>query len=207
MRSLTRQQRQILAVALLLALLVLLLGGAVLPLGRHYLATADSLDSLEQQLEVYQRLAGQLPEQELHLTELEQRESIAQLLFQESRPALASASLQQRVGQLVAQSGGQVVSTQIMPRERSDAPLPEIALRVQIRGDNQTLVGVLHGLAYNQPLLLTQDLTILANPRLLRASQRLLRGNQAQAAQIQPLELSFTVVGYTRQLTGEVTDE
>lgn len=207
MRSLTRQQRQILAVALLLALLVLLLGGAVLPLGRHYLATAASLDSLEQQLEVYQRLAGQLPEQEQHLAELEQLDSVSQLLFQESRPALASASLQQLVGQLVAQSGGQVVSTQIMPRERSAAPLPEIALRVQIRGDSQTLVGVLHGLAYHQPLLLTQDLTIVANPRLLRTAQRLLRGNQAQAAQIQPLELSFTVVGYTRQLTGEVTDE
>lgn len=205
MRSLTRQQRQILALALLLALLVLLLGGAVLPLGRHYLETADSLDSLEQQLEVYQRLAGQLPGQEQHLSELEQLDPVSQLLFQESRPALASASLQQLFGQLVAQSGGQVVSTQIMSRERSAAPLPEIALRVQIRGDSQTLVGVLHGLAYHQPLLLTQDLTIVANPRMLRTTQRLLRGNQA--AQVQPLELSFTVVGYTRQLIGEVTDE
>lgn len=203
MRTLKREHRQVLAVALLLAVIALLVGGIVQPLLRYYLSTEEEISSLEQQLEVYRRLARQLPEQEQRLAQLQQQDPAALLLFQESRPALAAANLQQLVGQLVAQVGGQVVSTQIMPSERSAAPLPEIALRVQMRGDNPALVGVLHGLAYNQPLLLTTDLTVIGSAGL-RPTQRLRRNRKTGA---QPLEMSFTVVGYTRQEVGEVNSE
>lgn len=203
MRTFKREHRQVLAVALLLAVIALLLGGIVQPLLRYYLSTEEEISSLEQQLEVYRRLARQLPEQEQRLAQLQQQDPAALLLFQESRPALAAANLQQLVGQLVAQVGGQVVSTQIMPSERSAAPLPEIALRVQMRGDSPALVGVLHGLAYNQPLLLTTDLTVIGSAGL-RPIQRLRRNRQTGA---QPLEMSFTVVGYTRQGVGEVSNE
>ncbi len=203
MRMLKHEHRQVLAVALLLMVIALLVGGIVQPLFRHYWSTEEQLSSLEQQLEVYQRLAKQLPEQEQRLAQLQQQDPAALLLFQEPRPALAAANLQQLVGQLVAQVGGQVVSTQIMPSERSGAPLPEIALRVQMRGDNRALVGVLHGLAYNQPLLLTKDLTVIGSAGM-RPTQRLLRNRTTGA---QPLEMSFTVVGYTRQDGGEVGNE
>lgn len=205
MKSLRRRQRQALALLLLLAVLVLLLGAVVQPLLTHYWSSAREIEVLHSRLELFRRLAAELPEQEQNLAQLQAQDPASQLLFQEPRPALAAASLQQLVGQLVAQAGGQVISTQIMPRERGDTPLPEIALRVQLRGDSRTLVGVLHGLAYSQPLLLTRDLTVVSNPRQ-RAAQRLLR-NAPNTLDVPPLELSFTVAGYTRSGSDGASDE
>lgn len=205
MKSLRRPQRQALALLLLLAVLVLLVGGVVQPLLRHYWSNAQEIEALHSRLELFRRLAAELPEQQQSLAQLQEHDLAAQLLFQEPRPALAAASLQQLVGQLVSQAGGQVISTQIMPRERGDTPLPEVALRVQMRGDSRTLVGVLHGLAYSQPLLLTQNLAVVSNQRM-RPAQRLLR-NAPSVEEVPPLDLSFTVVGYTRRVSDEANNE
>lgn len=203
MIRLKREYRPLLAVALLLAVAAVILGGIVSPLLRHYWDRQEQVTALQHQLEIYRRLAAQLPGQRDNLAQLQQQDPVAPLLFQESRPALAAASLQQLVGQLVSQAGGQLISTQILPRERSEGPLPEIGLRVQMRGDAQAAVSLLHGLAYSQPLLLTRNLSVTSNPRL-RPLQRLTRDGGTGQAQ---LDIAFTVIGYTRSVPGEVTDE
>lgn len=204
MIALSRGHRQLLAVLLLLTVVGVLLGVIVRPLLLRYWASGEMIDSLQRQLEIYRRLDAELPEQRLRLEQLRQEDPAAQLLFQESRPALAAASLQQLVGQLIDQAGGQVSSTQILARETSSAPIPEIGLRVHMRGDTDHLVRTLHSFAYNQPLLLVNNLVVLSNPRA--RSQRLTRRNN-QVAAAPTLDITFTVTGYTSQAKAEVADE
>lgn len=204
MIALSRVHRQLLAVLLLLTAVGLILGVIVRPLLVSYWTAGETIASLQHQLEIYQRLDAKLPEQRVRLEALRQHDPVAPLLFQESRPALAAASLQQLVGQLIDQAGGQVSSTQIMARETSSAPLPEIGLRVHMRGDTDNLVRTLHSFAYNQPLLLVNNLVVLSNPRA--RSQRLTRQNSRVVA-APTLDITFTVTAYTRQAGAEVADE
>lgn len=202
MMVLSRVHRQILAVLVLLTVLGLILGVIVRPLLVSYWTAGESIASLQHQLEIYQRLDADLPGQRERLEALRQHDPAAPLLFQESRPALAAASLQQLVGQLIDQAGGLVSSTQIMARETSNAPVPEIGLRVHMRGDTDNLVRTLHSFAYNQPLLLVSNLVVLSNPRA--RSQRVTRRNDQAAP---TLDITFTVTAYTRQAKTEVADE
>jgi len=204
MITLNRGHRQLLAVLLLLTVVGLILGLIVRPLLLRYWTTGETIESLQSQLEIYRRLDAERPEQQARLEQLRQHDPAAQLFFQESRPALAAASLQQLVGQLIAQAGGQVSSTQILTRENSAAPIPEIGLQVHMRGDTDHLVRTLHSFAYNQPLLLVNNLVVLSNPRA--RSQRITRrSDQPEAAPT--LDITFTVTGYTSQARAEVADE
>ncbi|WP_372874324.1 type II secretion system protein GspM [Pseudomonas sp.] len=204
MIALNRGQRQLLAVLLLLVLVGLTLGLIVRPLLTSYWTAGETIESFEQQLEIYRRLEAELPEQQARLRRLRQQDPGAQLLFQETRPALAAASLQQLVGQLIAQAGGQVSSTQILTRESSPAPIPEVGLRVHMRGDTDHLVRTLHSFAYNQPLLVVNNLVVLSNPRT--RTPRLTRRNQRVTA-VPTLDITFTVTGYISQAGAEVSDE
>jgi general secretion pathway protein M len=204
MIALNRGQRQLLAVLLLLALVGLTLGLIVRPLVASYWTAGETIESFEKQLEVYRRLDAELPEQQARLQRLRQQGTGGQLLFQETRPALAAASLQQLVGQLIAQAGGQVSSTQILTREGSPAPIPEVGLRVHMRGDTEHLVRALHSFAYNQPLLVVNNLVVLSNPRT--RTPRLTRRNQ-QVTAVPTLDITFTVTGYISRTGAEVSDE
>lgn len=184
--------RQLLALLILLVVLGLLLMLILLPLAERWRSDGESIDSLENQLAVYRRVVAKLPEQQARLEQLRQNDPAQALYLPESRPALAAADLQQRVGQLVAQSGGQVISTQIISREDPAAPMPAVALKVHMRGETEQLVRILHGLAYSQPLLLVDNLLVLSNPRL--DMQRIYRASERQT--LPALDVTFEVVGY-----------
>lgn len=189
--------RQLLALLILLAVLGLPLVLIVLPLAERWRSDGEDIDSLENQLAVYRRVVANLPEQQARLEQLRQNDPAQALYLPESRPALAAADLQQRVGQLVAQSGGQVISTQIISRDDPAAPMPAVALKVHMRGETEQLVRILHGLAYSQPLLLVDNLLVLSNPRL--DMQRIYRASERQA--LPALDVTFEVVGYMTRAT------
>lgn len=184
--------RQLLALLILFAVLGLLLVVVLLPLVERWRSDGDSIASLENQLAVYRRVAANLPQQQARLEQLRQNDPAQELYLPESRPALAAADLQQRIGQLVAQSGGQVISTQIVSREDPAAPMPAVALKVHMRGETEQLVRILHGLAYSRPLLLVDNLLVLSNPRL--DMQRIYRASERQV--LPALDVTFEVVGY-----------
>lgn len=189
--------RQLLALLILLAVLGLPLVLIVLPLAERWRSDGEDIDSLENQLAVYRRVVANLPEQQARLEQLRQNDPAQALYLPESRPALAAADLQQRVGQLVAQSGGQVISTQIISRDDPAAPMPAVALKVHMRGETEQLVRILHGLAYSQPLLLVDNLLVLSNPRL--DMQRIYRASERQV--LPALDVTFEVVGYMTRAT------
>lgn len=191
--------RRLLAVGLLLALLGVLAGGLLLPLLARWNAAGERREQLQGQLEVYRRMAAGLPEQQALLERLRGAAPPAALTLGENRPALAGADLQQRVGQLVSQSGGQLVSTQILERDDPAAVLPAVALKVQMRGETEQLVRLLHALAYSRPLLVVDNLLVLANPRL--DMQRIYRGSERPV--LPALEVTFEVTAFMAARGGE----
>ena len=132
--------RQLLAVLILLSLISLLLWLVVGPLLSRFKSDEEVIAGLQQRLQVYQRLVTELPAQEARLAELKQDSPMSRLLFAESRPALAGAELQQQIGQLVGQTGAQIVSTQILSRESAEAPVPAVGIKVHLRGETEQLV-------------------------------------------------------------------
>lgn len=188
----SQRLRQLLALLILVVVIGLLLGLVLLPLAERWRSHSDSIASLENQLSVYRRVAANLPEQQARLQQLREHDPAEPLYLPESRPALAAAELQQRIGQLIAESGGQVISTQILNRDDASAPLPAVALKVHMRGETEQLVRILHGLAYSRPLLLVDNLLVLSNPRL--DMQRIYRAAERQV--LPALDVTFEVLAF-----------
>jgi general secretion pathway protein M len=187
--------RQLLAVLILLSLVSLLLWLVIGPLLSRFQSDEEVIADLQQRLEVYQRLVAELPAQEARLAELKQDDPMLRLVFAESRPALASAELQQQIGQLIGQVEAQVVSTQILSREDAEAPLPAVGLKVHLRGETEQLVRLLYALANHEPLLLVENIVVLSNPRV--DMQRIRRAADLKA--VPSLDVTFDLKGFIAQ--------
>lgn len=184
--------RQLLAVLILLAALSLLLGLVIGPLFAEYRGGSERIDALRQRLAVYQRLVADLPAQEARLAELQGDDPLGRLVLAESRPSLAGAELQQQIGRLVGEVGAQLVSIQIVTTGESDEPLPSVGLKVHLRGETDQMVRLLYALAYHEPLLLLDNLTVLSNPRVDMQRIRQLEDLKA----VPSLDVSFDLKGY-----------
>jgi general secretion pathway protein M len=184
--------RQLLAVLILLVLVSLLLWLVLGPLLSRFQSDEEAIASLQQRLAVYQRLVDELPEQEARLTELRRNDPMPRLVFAETRPALASAALQQLIGQLIGQIGGQVVSTQILNSPDAETVLPTVGIKVHMRGETGHLVRLLYELAYHEPLLLVENLVVLSNPRV--DMQRIRQAADIKA--VPSLDVTFDLKGF-----------
>lgn len=187
--------RQLLAVLILLSLISLLLWLVVGPLLSRFKSDEEVIAGLQQRLQVYQRLVTELPAQEARLAELKQDSPMSRLLFAESRPALAGAELQQQIGQLVGQTGAQIVSTQILSRESAEAPVPAVGIKVHLRGETEQLVRLLFDLANHEPLLLVENIVVLSNPRVDMQRIRSLADLKA----VPSLDVTFDLKGFIAQ--------
>ena len=184
--------RQLLAVLILLVLVSLLLWLVVGPLFSRYQGGEEAIAGLQQKLAVYQRLVDELPKQEVRLAELKQDDPLPRMVFVESRPALAGAELQQLIGKLIDQLGGQVVSTQILNQTDDGAVLPSVAIKVHLRCETEQLVRLLYALAYHEPLLLVKNLVVLSNPRV--DMQRIRQAADLKA--VPSLDVTFDLQGF-----------
>lgn len=190
--------RQLLAVLILLAAVSLLLWLVIGPLLSRFQSDEEIIAGLQQRLEVYQRLVAELPAQEARLAELKGSDPVARLIIAETRPALASAELQQQIGQLIGEIGAQVISTQILSLEDTEAPLPAVGIKVHLRGETEQLVRLLHELANHQPLLLVENIVVLSNPRV--DMQRIRQAADLKA--VPSLDITFDLRGFIAR--GEV---
>lgn len=190
--------RQLLAVLILLAVISLLLWLVIGPLLSRFQSDEEVIAGLQQRLQVYQRLVAELPAQEARLAELKRSDPVTRLVFAETRPALASAELQQQIGQLIGQIGAQVISTQILSLEDVNAPLAAVGIKVHMRGETEQLVRLLYDLANHQPLLLVENIVVLSNPRV--DMQRIRQAVDLKA--VPSLDITFDLKGFI--VRGEV---
>lgn len=193
MTRLTPQRSRLLAVGLLLIAL-LLVALIIRPVLGSYLSYGERIESLENQLSIYQRLAEGLAADEARLAELQAAEPVTDLYLQENKPALAAAQLQQYLHSQVGRGGGQVISTQILSSDES-GPLQTIAIQVHMRGELDDLVNLFYSLESGKPALFAENVTVLANPRRqTRVSRR--NNRRVQAQSVPALDIRFDLTGY-----------
>jgi general secretion pathway protein M len=184
--------RQLLAVLILLAVVSLLLWLVIGPLLSRFQSDEEVIAGLQQRLQVYQRLVAELPAQEARLAELKRSDPVTRLVIAETRPALASAELQQQIGQLIGTIGAQVISTQILSLEDTESPLPAVGIKVHLRGETEQLVRLLYELANHEPLLLVENIVVLSNPRVdMRRMRR-----AADLKVVPSLDITFDLKGF-----------
>lgn len=184
--------RQLLAVLILLVVVSLLLWLVIGPLLSRFQSDEEVIAGLQQRLQVYQRLVAELPAQEARLAELKRSDPVTRLVIAETRPALASAELQQQIGQLIGTVGAQVISTQILSLEDTESPLPAVGIKVHLRGETEQLVRLLYELANYEPLLLVENIVVLSNPRVdMRRMRRV-----ADLKVVPSLDITFDLKGF-----------
>lgn len=83
------------------------------------------------------------------------------LFVRAATPALAAAELQSRVTAAIRARGGELRTVQVL--EPADAPpFLEIGLRLTLRTGLDGLVGLLHAIETNRPLLLVRSIHLVA---------------------------------------------
>lgn len=196
MNALNPKQSRILALMILLLLVVALFVLILQPLYNRYVTASDEIDRLEHQIAVYTRVASGLMESEAELDSLLQNNPIADLYLAETKPTLAAAELQQQLNRMVSQSGGQVVSTQILQRN-TDTVLPTVSLQVHVRSEIDELVRLLHQVESGKPLLFIENLVISSVAR--RPVQRANRARQRQQLNrvLPSLDVRFDLIGHS----------
>lgn len=194
MKALTKSQSRTLAVALLLLLLLLILRMLLVPLWLSWSESGDRLESLNTRLSVYQRLQEGMADDRQQLAQLRADQPTTGWYLEEETPALAGAALQQLLHRQVAQSGGDVVSTQIVTSE-GDEPIPTVSVQVRIRAEMSQLVDLLYQLESGRPVLVLDDLAILANPRLAVPATNA----RMRAQQVPSLDIRFQMTGFAHR--------
>lgn len=156
-------QRRLVALVILLLPVIVVVGLVALP----YNAVVESYDSKVQRLN--EKMAtnhaimrdGEKARGQQRI--LERIESANGFFLASNEAALASAELQRRVKQVIEQSGGTVVSSQMMG-EKNHQGVGQVVLRVQMRCGVEELQRVLHTLEAQSPILLIDNILVGARP-------------------------------------------
>ena len=106
--------------------------------------------------------------------------------------SLAAAEIQQLIKEIIVPTDGEILSTQIL-NNKSDDPIPQITLKVRLRGSLSSLVTILYKIETGNPYLFIENLNIRS--RII--SRRRVRNSEVgQTPTV--LDVQFDVSGYIR---------
>lgn len=188
MNSLSASRQKLLALAILAAIALASWGLFIQPLRLAYQHAEQQIIDLQGQRQRYQRINQSHDVLRARLQQRQQQLDKAQVLLQGRTQALLSASLQQRLRGIIADSGGELVRVQAM-EPVIEQQLTVIRLQVRLRANLDQLLTTLLQLQQGQPLLNLSQLSIQSRPaRILRSSGRPISW---------PLEVQFQLSGYS----------
>jgi general secretion pathway protein M len=181
------RQSRLLAIALLALAVVVAVAIALAPfllLHRHYDA---AIDSLQNRLDVFRRVAAQTPELKRMLDAVRARDG-RRFFLQNVAPNLAGAELQDLVRAAIENNGGRISTIQIaQPRE--DGHFRQIGVSVQLFATTPNLQKILYTLETQTPYALVDNITV----RPLNA----FRGFKPPPGAEPELSVMLDVSGYT----------
>jgi hypothetical protein len=155
---LTPAQARGLALGVLVAAVVLVLGvvlAPVLMLHRHY---DDAIESWTSRLETYRRVAAQAPELRLALDAMRSKDG-RRFFLKNTAPNLAGAELQELVKSAIEGGGGRITTSQ-SPAPREDGGFRQIIASVQFFATVPNLQRILHAIETREPYLAVENVTI-----------------------------------------------
>ena len=185
--SLTKKQRQLLALAILALVVVTIFTLTIVPLwalNKHYLDTIDDLDS---RLQILQRTASAGIELRTQHEQLKRSLASNRHYLKSTSEASAAANLQSVIKRIAGANGMEVLSTQILPTNKK-SDFTRVALKVHTRSRLNNTVRVFHALETGQPYLFIENISVRG---ISRSRQRKTTG--------QVLNVDFDLIGYMLQ--------
>lgn len=187
--SLTKRQRQALALGVLALLAVSIFTLTIAPLwaiNRHYV---DAIDGLDSRLQILQRTAAADSDLRSQHEQLKRTLARNRHYIKSNSEALAAASLQGIIQRNADSNGMEVLSTQILPSSE-EAGFTRVALKVRMRGGLDNIVRLFYALETSQPYLFLDNVSVQGYTRRVRP------GTVSRA---QMLNLDFDVTGYMQK--------
>ena len=191
--QLTKRQQKLLAISLFLVLLIALVATVAIPIwsvNQHY---SDKIIQMSQRLSILKRnsLEGEslLPE----YNRLKNFRLSDKRYLQSKSEALAAAEIQRVIKGIIVPDGGEILSTQIIANNQ-DKSIPQITLKVRMRGDINTLVKVFYKIETGNPFLVIDNLTLRS--RNIRRRRSVRQNTQPQVTS--NLDIQFEISGYIR---------
>lgn len=186
-----QRQSRFLAVALAVVAGLLVYMIAVQPWLGFRTSQKEVVDDLRFQLGRYQQLAGRQEEFETALARAKGRNGSARYYLAQSKPALASAELEQYLETLLRSGNAQILSTQAVSNA-GDGAAPSVAVKVRMRSDLMTLVGLLYRIETGSPAMFVGNLVITRHG---------VGQSRISAVQQPLLEVQFDMIGFLREST------
>jgi general secretion pathway protein M len=171
---LSARERRIVALAILLGLILVLIFGLLVPYVARYSHYLTAIDEEQFRLVRLQSAAAQLPPLEAEIEALREQARSRGLLLDAGTPSLAAAQIQEQVGSMVAQHGGNVVSIQV-GRPVEEHGFTRVTVRVRMTSTGEELADLFADIESRRPLL------FLDNVQIRLARQRVRRGVAEQA--------------------------
>ncbi|BCX82425.1 general secretion pathway protein M [Methylomarinovum caldicuralii] len=188
--NLNETGQRVLAVLLLLLPLVLLYGLVIAPYLKILVDNRERIEDLRFQLQRLQRTAAKAPLWEQQLQALQQDPATRRHYLQGATPALASAELQKRLGEIVRAAGGELTSTQVLGTKEEDG-FTRISVRARFTVSSRQLQEILQEIEANPPYLLVDRLTV--RPIRVRRDPK-----TRKFIPVDKLNVDLTVYGYMK---------
>lgn len=174
MNELSLPLRRLIAISLLLLVFAFLGIYGVAPWFEHITQRQTRVEMLQRQLLGNQTLLANEGAIDDDLARIELLSGEQALLFSSPKPALAAADLREFIGEVVADSGGQLVSVQ--EYEADNLPgTRAIGLRAHLTGEAQNLSDILYALETARPAIFIDKLTVSTSRRATVRNSRRLR--------------------------------
>lgn len=163
LERLSRAQRRSVALAMLMVVVVCTVGVVVVPYSMLVGHFDAKLQLLSKNVALQRAIVRDGESAREQQRQLERIEAANGFFLASDKPALAAAELQRRVKQVIEQSGGTVVSSQMLG-EKKEQGVGQVVLRVQMRCGVESLQKVLHTLEAQSPILLLDNILLGARP-------------------------------------------
>jgi general secretion pathway protein M len=185
-----QRQSRVLAVAVLVVAVLLSYLVVVKPALAFRTAQKQGIEELQFQLSRYQQLAARQEEFEAALKRAQGRGGGGTRYYlSQSKPALASAELEQYLERILRSGNAQIVSTQAVSNA-GDGVAPSVAVKVRMRADLITLVSLMHRIETGSPSLFIDNFVVTrrggGQPSNPETTQTL-------------LDVQFDMVGFLRE--------
>ncbi len=182
--------QRILAVGLLLIPLALIHLTVVAPYLDYLAENRERIEDLKFQLQRLQRAAAKAPLWRQRLKALEAGHSGERHFLKGTTPTLAAAELQNRLGEIVRSTGGEITSTQTLTG-KAEGPFTQVVVRVRFTASTPALRRILHAVEAEKPLLIVENLRI-------RSARGRRDPKTRRIVPVDRLNVDMRVVGYLR---------
>lgn len=156
------------------------------------------MDDLREQQQRFAAIVSEKPDIQKRIDAVRKYEKGNQAFMQQNDPAAASASLIQRVTDVIKKrdpDGARCSAQQSTPlrRQGKDEPYQSVSVRIRMTCDMETATGVLYDLEKGKPFLFVDELMMYRRASFYRNKSK----------QSSKMEIQFTLTGYLRQPGGK----